>query len=239
MTAQTPAAIETAGRSYTYLRTKVAAAAAANDGVPLEDHLRAPVQALVESVADDLGYPKLVLAGEISGASGVLGPDYTVARGGLVIGHVELKAPGAGVGSGGVPGPQLGAVAVAAAPAEPALHRRIDWILWQDGRQVARATACTASGKGIASARIDAAELVHVLDAFCADAPQAPATAQELARTTARLCRVLRNQIVHALGSGGSAGSGRRCRGLAVVAVPRGERRGGSPTPTRRPSRSG
>lgn len=211
MTAQTPAAIETAGRRYTYLRTKVAAAAAANDGVPLEDHLRAPVQALVESVAEDLGYPKLVLAGEIASAVAGARPDYTVMRGGLIVGHVELKAPGAGVDPEGFRGHNL----------EQWLQLRhlpnllysdgIDWILWQDGRQVARATAWTVPGKGIASARIDAAELVRVLDAFCADAPQAPATAQELARTTARLCRVLRNQIVHTLGSGGS-------EGLAAVA---------------------
>ncbi|MXV90427.1 MAG: N-6 DNA methylase [Acidimicrobiia bacterium] len=85
MTTQSPLAIETAGRHYAYLRTKVSAAAAANDGVPLEDHLRAPVQALVESVAEDLGYPKLVLAGEISGAVAGARPDYTVMRGGLII----------------------------------------------------------------------------------------------------------------------------------------------------------
>ena len=97
MTTQPPSAAETAGRHYAYLRTKVAAAAAANDGVALEDHLRAPVQALVESVAEDLGYPEVVLAGEIPGAVAGARPDYTEMRGGLVIGHIELKAPGAGV----------------------------------------------------------------------------------------------------------------------------------------------
>ena len=160
----------------------------------------------MESVAEDLGYSKLVLAGEISGAVGGARPDYTVARGGLVVGHVELKAPGAGVDPEGFRGHNLAQWLSLRHLPNLLYTDGIDWILWQDGRQVARATACTASGKGIASARIDAAELVHVLDAFCADAPQAPATAQELARTTARLCRVLRNQIVHTLESGGSAG---------------------------------
>ena len=82
----------------------------------------------------------------------------------------------------------------------------IDWILWQDGQQIARATAWIAPGKGIAGARIDATDLVDLLDAFCANAPRPPATTQELARTTARLCRVLRNQILHTLGASGSAG---------------------------------
>ena len=52
---------------------------------------------------------------------------------------------------------------------------------------------------------------MHLLDAFCSNAPRPPATAQELARTTARLCRVLRNQILHTLETGGS-------EGLAAVA---------------------
>ncbi|MCY4104079.1 MAG: N-6 DNA methylase [bacterium] len=206
MTSQTPSAVETAGRHYAYLRTKVAAAAAANDGVPLEDHLRAPVQALVESVAEDLGHPKLVLAGEISGAVAGARPDYTVMRGGLIMGHIELKAPGAGVDPDGFTGHNLDQWQQLRHLPNLLYSDGIDWILWQDDQQVARATAWTAPGKGITSARIDAGELVDLIDTFCADAAHAPATAQELARTTARLCRVLRKQIVGALASGGSKG---------------------------------
>ncbi|MDE0195379.1 MAG: N-6 DNA methylase [bacterium] len=206
MTFQTTSAVETAGRHYAYLRTKVAAAAAANDGIPLEDHLRSPVQALVESVAEDLGYPKLVLAGEISGAVAGARPDYTVMRGGLVVGHIELKAPGAGVAPDEFTGHNLDQWLQLRHLPNLLYTDGIDWLLWQDGQQVARATAWTAPGKGIAGAKIDAADLMHLLDAFCADSPQAPATARELARTTARLCRVLRNQILGALESGGSKG---------------------------------
>ena len=200
------AAAQTARDRYTDLRLRVANEARANDGVALEDHLRAPVQTLVESVADDLGYPKLVLAGEIGGAVEGARPDYTVTRGGLVIGHIELKAPGAGVDPDGFTGHNLEQWQQLRHLPNLLYTDGIDWILWQDGQQVARATACTAPGKGIVGARIDAADLVHVIDAFCADAPQAPASAQELARTTARLCRVLRNQILGALESGGSKG---------------------------------
>lgn len=98
------AAVQTARDRYTDLRLRVANEARANDGVALEDHLRAPVQTLVESVAEDLGYPKLMLAGEISGAVEGARPDYTVTQGGLVIGHVELKAPSAGVDPDGFTG---------------------------------------------------------------------------------------------------------------------------------------
>lgn len=206
MTTQSPLAIETAGRHYAYLRTKVAAAAAANDGVALEDHLRAPVQALVESVAEDLGYPKLVLAGEISGAVAGARPDYTVMRGGLIIGHIELKAPGAGVDPDEFTGHNLEQWQQLRHLPNLLYSDGIDWVLWQDGQQVARATAWTAPSKGITSARIEAGDLVDLIDTFCADAAQAPATAQELARTTARLCRVLRKQIIGTLESGGSKG---------------------------------
>ena len=199
-------AAQTAGRLYTDLRLRVTAAARANDGIPLEDHLRAPVQALVESVAEDLGYPKLILAGEISGAVEGARPDYTAMRGGLVIGHIELKAPGAGVDPDEFTGHNLEQWEQLRYLPNLLYTDGIDWILWQDGQHVARASAWTAPGKGIAGARIEAGDLVHVLDAFCADAPQAPSTAQELARTTARLCRVLRNQILSTLETGKSKG---------------------------------
>ncbi len=206
MNSRDTAAVLTARDRYTDLRLRVVSEARANDGDALEDHLRGPVQTLVESVAEDLGYPKLVLAGEISGAVGSARPDYTVTRGGLVIGHIELKAPGAGVDPEGFTGHNLEQWEQLRHLPNLLYTDGIDWILWQDGQQLARATAWTAPGKGITSAKIDAGDLVDVLDAFCADAPQAPSTAQELARTTARLCRVLRNQILSALESGGSTG---------------------------------
>ena len=211
MTVSDTTAASTAERLYADLRLRVAAAARANDGSALEDHLRRPVEVLVESVAEDLGYPKLVLAGEITGAVGGARPDYTATRGDLVIGHVELKAPGAGVDPAGFRGHNEQQWQLLRHLPNLLYSDGIDWILWQDGQRVARATASVAPGKGIASARIDPAELVHLLDAFCANAPRPPATAQELARTTARLCRVLRNQILHTLETGGS-------EGLAAVA---------------------
>ena len=206
MNSRDTAAVLTARDRYTDLRLRVVSEARANDGDALEDHLRGPVQTLVESVAEDLGYPNLVLAGEISGAVGSARPDYTVTRGGLVIGHIELKAPGAGVDPEGFTGHNLEQWEQLRHLPNMLYTDGIDWILWQDGQQVARATAWTPPGKGIAGARIDAADLVHLLDAYCADALQAPATAEELARTTARLCRVLHDQILGALETGGSVG---------------------------------
>ncbi len=199
-------AAQTARNRFTDLRLRVAAEAGANHGIALEDHLRAPVQTLVESVAEDLGYPDLVLAGEISGAVEGARPDYTATRGGLVIGHVELKPPGAGVDPDGFTGHNLEQWQQLRHLPNLLYTDGIDWILWQDSQQVARATACTAPGKGIAGAKIDPTAVVELLDAFCANAPSPPETTQELAETTARLCRVLRNQILHTLEASSSAG---------------------------------
>lgn len=206
MTPTDQVAARTAGRLYADLRLRVAAAGRANGGIALEDHLRRPVEVLVESVAEDLGYPNLVLAGEISGAVAGARPDYTVMRGGLIIGHIELKAPGAGVDPDEFTGHNLEQWQQLRHLPNLLYSDGIDWILWQDGQQVARATAWTAPGKGIAGARIDPADLVDLLDAFCANAPSPPATTQELAQTTARLCRVLRNQIRHTLEASSSVG---------------------------------
>lgn len=199
-------AVRTAGRLYADLRLRVAGAGRVNDGVALEDHLRRPVEVLVESVAEDLGYLDLVLAGEISGAIEGARPDFTVTRGGLVIGHVELKPPGAGVDPDGFTGHNQDQWLQLRHLPNLLYTDGIDWILWQDSQQVARATAWTAPGKGIAGAKIDPADLVDLLDAFCANAPSPPATTQELAQTTARLCRVLRSQILHTLEASSSVG---------------------------------
>ena len=167
---------------------------------------------LVEAVAKELGYANLILAGEVSGAVAGARPDYTVMRGGLIIGHIEIKAPGAGVDPDGFNGHNLDQWRQLRHLPNLLYTDWLDWILYQDGRQVARVTASTAPGKGtgpgkrIAGAKIHADDLAGLLDAFCAEGPQAPTGAQELARTTARLCRVLRNQIGSALASGGSKG---------------------------------
>ena len=72
-------------------------------------------------------------------------------RGGLIIGHVELKAPGAGVDPDGFTGHNLDQWLQLRHLPNLLYTDGIDWILWQDGQQVARATAWTAPGKGIAS----------------------------------------------------------------------------------------
>ncbi len=160
----------------------------------------------MKSVAGALGYSGLVLSreprSEVEGAI----PDYTASRDGLIIGHIELKAPGNGVDPVGFQGHDH----------EQWLRLRdlpnllytdgIDWILWRDGKWFAGAKAWTIDGGGIVSAEMDPNRLVHLIDAFCGGAPQPPKSPQHLAETTARLCRVLRNQIRYALEVGDAGG---------------------------------
>ena len=226
MSSPTPVAEQTAGRLFDDLRVRVAAAGRAGGGVALEDHLRRPVEVLVESVAEDLGYSRLVLAGEIAGAVGGARPDYTVARGGLVVGHMELKAPGAGGRSRGVPGSQPGAVAAAAAPSEPALHRRdrLDPVAGRPAGRPCHGSGSTGQGHrrrpdrcgrtGARARRVlrQRSRCPGYRPGACPDdGPALPGAAQPDSSHAGR------RRI-------GRARCGRR--GLAVTAVPRGQRRG-------------
>ncbi len=156
-------------------------------------------------------------------------PDYTVARGGLIIGHVELKAPGAGVDPDGFRGHDRAQWLQLRHLPNLLYTDGIDWILWQDGQSglAGDCLDCTEV-RGIAGARIDPAERWYdLLDAFCANAS-----------------RVLRSPSSGTRRDDGSALPGaaqpdsqhaeyrrigwacRRCRGLAFAAVPGGDERG-------------
>ena len=66
-------------------------------GAP-EDQLRGPLETLVRSLAELVGLEagSVVVVGETTLADLGTRPDYAVTRGGALIGHIELKAPGKG-----------------------------------------------------------------------------------------------------------------------------------------------
>jgi len=60
-----------------------------------EDQLKAPVAELLESFASTMGFSGVLTESEAR-VSGVGRPDVAVGVGGMIRGHVELKAPGRG-----------------------------------------------------------------------------------------------------------------------------------------------
>ena len=171
-------------------------------GAP-EDQLRAPLEGLIANLAELTGLPpgSVVAVGESSLADLKTRPDYAVTRRNALIGFIEVKAPGKG--------------------ADPRrfqdTHDKEQWAklktlpnliytdgngfsLWRDGELVSTVVhmegdVATAGNKLAAPDR-----LVSLFADFFQWEPQPPRSAAQLAVVTARLCRLLREEVVEQLG---------------------------------------
>ncbi len=164
-----------------------------------EDQLRGPFENLFRVLADEAGIPATVLTGELLVAAVSSKPDYGVTVGGLLCGYVELKAPGTGAVTARFTGRNL------------AQWQRIrelpnllytdgnEWALYRDGQIVGQPVRLdgdvTTSGRRLAAD----ARLVGLVELFLKWTAPAPANARALAKSTARLCRLLRGQVLESL----------------------------------------
>lgn len=170
-------------------------------GAP-EEQLRAPLEALIGNLAELTGLPPgtVVAVGETSLAELKTRPDFAVTRGNVLIGFIEVKAPGKG--------------------ADPRRfqdrHDREQWVklqtlpnliytdgnafsLWRDGGLEGRIVHLEGD-VATAGARLTAPDsLVSLFADFFQWEPQPPRSAAQLAVVTARLCRLLREEVVEQL----------------------------------------
>jgi len=169
---------------------------AAITGEP-EDQLRAPMVTLVKAVASLTGLSgqDIELVGETKLSDLTVRPDFAVTRKGVLIGFIELKAPGKG-----------------ADPAKFKGHDKTQWeklkalpnliytdgnafSLWRDGERALPTVSLEGdietSGKDLAAPPA----LFDLFTAFCGWTPIPPRTPRQLAETTARLCRLLRDEV--------------------------------------------
>lgn len=168
-----------------------------------EDQLRAPLEALIEDLATlaQRDPKRLSVVGETSLADLQTRPDFAVSYHGTLVGFVEVKAPGKG--------------------ADPRKfregHDREQWkklqalpnliytdgqafSLWRDGEIVGEIVALDGE---IASAgrKLGApSALLGLFDDFLQWHPIAPRRPKQLAEMTARLCRLLRDEVTEQLG---------------------------------------
>ena len=166
-------------------------------GAP-EDQLRAPLEDLIKGIAELCGQPKnsVTPVGETTLAHLATRPDYSVTRRNELIGFIEVKAPGKG--------------------ADPRHftneHDRKQWAklktlpnliytdgnsfsLWQDGEWQGRVVRLDGD---VATSGADLAAppaLQGLFESFFAWQPIAPRTAKQLAETSARYCRLLREEV--------------------------------------------
>jgi hypothetical protein len=173
-----------------------------------EDQLRAPFEHLLGDLAELLSLRRSAVdaVGEASVSDLKIRPDYAVTVHKALVGFIELKAPGKGADPRKFKDP----------------HDKAQWdklralpnliytdgnefSLWQDGElrdSVIRLTGdVESSGKKLQAPPA----MLNLFECFFQWKPLAPRTAKELARITARLCRLLRDEVTEQLGLGSAA----------------------------------
>lgn len=184
---------------------KLSNAAAA--GEP-EDQLRAPLEGLIADLALLCGFPEqsVVAVGESSLSDLKTRPDYAVTVRGALVGFIEVKAPGKG--------------------ADPRRfrdkHDKEQWgklqsipnllytdgdsfSLWRSGElsgHIVRLDGdITTAGDGLKAS----SDLQALFEDFLRWQPAPPRTAKQLAELTARLCRLLRDEVTEQMARGSPA----------------------------------
>jgi len=165
-----------------------------------EDQLRTPLVNFVKTiagVASPLG-PETQLVGETRLSDLMIRPDFAVTRKGVLIGFIEVKAPGKG-----------------ADPTRFKGHDKQQWdklkvlpnliytdgnafSLWQDGERAAFVQLegdVTSSGAKLAAPPT----LLDLFTRFYSWKAIAPRNPRQLAETSARLCRLLREEVAEQL----------------------------------------
>ena len=173
-------------------------------GAP-EDQLRAPLEGLFHGLAalDDLAPGSLSLVGETTLSYLQTRPDYAVSVSNALVGFIEVKAPGKGCDPRKFSDP----------------HDKAQWgklkslpnlvytdgngfSLWRDGELAGKIVPLEGDIE-TSGAKLKAPETLRALVAdFLSWAPQPPTSARALAQTSARLCRLLRDEVLEEMAAG-------------------------------------
>ncbi len=167
-----------------------------------EDQRRAPFEHLLGQVAKLCQFPQgsVAAVGESSVSGLKTRPDYAVSAHNALVGFIELKAPGKG--------------------ADPRkfkeLHDKAQWeklhslpnliytdgnafSLWQDGELVGSVIKLIGDIETSGATLQPPAGLLGLFESFLNWKPLPPRSAKELAQSTARLCRLLRDEVTEQL----------------------------------------
>jgi hypothetical protein len=166
-----------------------------------EDQLRAPLETLFDDIAGLCGFPSNELAsvGESSISDLHTRPDYAITIRNVLIGFVEVKAPGKG-----------------ADPRKFKGHDKAQWeklqslpnllytdgnsfSLWQNGEPAHAIVSLNGDVESSGTKLLAPEELVTLFDHFLRWEPIPPRSVPELAKVTARLCRLLRDEVTEQL----------------------------------------
>ncbi len=176
-------------------------------GAP-EDQVRGPLETLIKSLAELGGLlsNNLSLVGETTRSDIQSRPDYAVTLYNALVGFIEVKAPGKGADPRKFTDP----------------HDKAQWqklkslpnLLYTDGNGFSLWRSGEIEGKVVlldgdiadAGKKLAApATLLPMLMDFLRWNPIAPKNAKELARTSANLCRLLRDEVLELMGQGNAS----------------------------------
>jgi len=173
-----------------------------------EDQLRAPLERLIADLAPMCGFRRndVTAVGESSLSELKTRPDYAVTVRNALTGFIEVKAPGKG--------------------ADPRRfrdrHDKEQWVklhslpnlIYTDGNQFSLWQSGELQGSVVkligdietSGADLDAPhELLSLFESFIRWQPIPPSNAKELAKTSARLCRLLRDEVIEQITIGSPA----------------------------------
>ena len=175
-----------------------------------EDQLRGPLDLLVRDIVVALGWTaNVVLIGEASLLDLKTRPDFAVTKQNLLVGFMEVKAPGKG--------------------ADPRRfsdqHDKEQWqklkllpnlvytdgnsfSLWQDGELQGEIVRLEGSVESAGAALRAPAGLLRLFSDFLSWNPIPPRSAPQLAEISARLCRLLRDEVIEQIELGSPALTG-------------------------------
>ena len=167
-----------------------------------EDQLRGPFENLLQQLALLCGFkPGAVVAvGESAIADLKTRPDYAVTVGGALVGVIELKAPG----KGGDPRRFKTGHDKAQWQRLLSLPNLVysdgnEFSLWRSGELATAVVRLDGDVETSGAALSAGPGLLALFDFFLQWQPIPPRSAKELAEVTARLCRLLRDEVIEAL----------------------------------------
>jgi hypothetical protein len=172
-----------------------------------EDQLRGPLDRLVQDIVSALGWAaNVVLIGESSVRELKTRPDFAVTNQNLLVGFIELKAPGKGADPRRFGDP----------------HDKQQWqklkllpnliytdgnsfSIWQDGDLHGEIVRLDGSVETAGAALRAPVSLLRLFTDFLSWDPSPPRSAPELAEISARLCRLLRDEVIEQMELGSPA----------------------------------
>lgn len=167
-----------------------------------EDQLRTPLDRFLRAAAESLGFTEVNVIGEVKMADISSRPDFAVTIGDALTGFVEIKALGKGADPRSFKGHDKNQFERLKLLPNVLYTDAQSWSLWQNGELIGRVESFDKDVSVAGGSIVASNWLENLLLAFLSWKPISPANASELAKVSARLCRLLKAEVISELSEG-------------------------------------